>query len=124
MVELGEYKTREVETGETTKSWLGKEKPKTEKRKEWVGNGNFSDATVDGNKTSELLNNKIAELEEQGYDIINISPVESGNWKYQHDGLLNQTTSFLSKRKTYGGGWGYGYGYGYTSGYLILANKK
>lgn len=124
MAELGEYQKAEVETGETKKTLFGGEKKITKTKQIWVGNGKYSDCIVDGHYTAKMLNEKISELENEGYEIVSISPVESGNWSYKFDGLMNKSQSLFSSRTTYGGGYGYGYGYSYTSGYLILAKKK
>jgi hypothetical protein len=60
---------------------------------------------IDGEKLSRHLEDYLNELEYQGYTIVDIVPVISGNDNYRN-------------------GIGYGYAYSFTDGVIIVAKKS
>lgn len=117
---LGNYKTVEVPTGETKKGFFGGEKQVYKKEFKWVQTG-WSDREIDGERLADDIASAVKELNNQGYEVVSINSVMSGNYYYkcEKEGMstFGSTTS---------GGWGYGYGYGYsyTEGVIIIANTN
>ncbi|HFT3112826.1 TPA: hypothetical protein ACH3IE_004993 [Salmonella enterica subsp. enterica serovar Paratyphi B] len=85
-------------------------------KKEIVQKG-WSDCQIDAERLSEDVNNTINNLNDNGFEVISITPVTSGYWgaKYDSGSITNGTGR---------GGYGYGYGYSYIEGVLILAKQK
>lgn len=70
----------------------------------------FSQSKVNAEKLSNDLREAIDELNADGYEVINITPVISGSFDYQHDTIAS-------------GGYGYGYGFSYTDSLIVVAKK-
>jgi hypothetical protein len=107
--------TKEVPTGEKKKGVCGGEKDVTQKVTEWQQTG-YSDRWVDGERLSVDISNAVAKLNEEGYEVVSVTPLTSGEYNYKwelHTGGVNLG----------GGGYGYGYGYSYTEGVTIIAKK-
>ena len=104
----GKYVKVKVPAG-TEKGWFGSEKPTYRKEKQFKQTG-VSDSQVDGPKLAEEINVEVQALNEQGFEVIGITPITSGRYHWQ-------------RTSTQSSGWGYGYGYGYTEGVVILARK-
>lgn len=71
-----------------------------------------SDKTIDIVRLNEDINNEVAELNRSGYEIISITPITSGEYKYNY------------RDSKYNPNWSWSYGFGYTSGVVILAKKN
>jgi len=110
---IGKEVTKKIPTGEKKKGFFGGEKDVTRKVKEWEQTG-YSDRWIDGEKLASDIAQAIAQLNEEGYEVVAVTPVTSGEYDYKYEAKsFNQ------------GGWGYGYGYGYsyTEGVTIIGRK-
>lgn len=116
-----------VETGETKKNLFGKDKPVTKKINKYVDTNKKSDSLIDGASLANNMNLKMKELSEEGYEIISITPVESGSYNANHKmGSISSSKRIFSETEAVSGstGYGYGYGYSYTEGIIITALKR
>ena len=115
---LMKEQTVKVPTGEVKKGLFGGQKEVTRKEKQLVETDEFSDCSVDGERLTADIDQAVAALNNEGYEVISITPVTSGSYQYRY-----QTDKWVST--TGGWGWGYGYGYGFsmTEGVTILARK-
>ncbi|EBR3468898.1 TPA: hypothetical protein G8N71_000671 [Salmonella enterica] len=101
-----------VPTG-NTKRFLGFIDIEEKIRKKEVVQEGWSDCQVDGERLNEDITRTVDKLNQDGFEVISITPVTSGNWGFKYDsGSINNGT---------GRG---GYGYSYTEGVLILAKEK
>ncbi|ECS3195536.1 hypothetical protein BCP47_15765 [Salmonella enterica subsp. enterica serovar Kentucky] len=108
--------TVKVPTG-NTKRFLGFIDIEKKIRKKEVVQEGWSDCQVDGERLNEDITRTVDKLNQDGFEVISITPVTSGNWGFKYDsGSINNGTGR--------GGYGYGYGYSYTEGVLILAKEK
>ena len=96
--EIREPRTIPVRSGK--RGFLGHEKTTTEE--EWVGEG-YSDCEIDGERLQQDVQQAVDGLNEEGYDVVSLVPVESGAYNWSAEG--------------------YSYGYSYTEGVIILARK-
>ena len=112
-IPIGKEKSVKVSTGKKSTGFFGLEKEIFKKEKQWVQTG-FSDCIVDGERLMEDLNNTIKSINEDGYEVVSILPITSGNYNYRtyHGGLAGDSY-----------GYGYGYGYSYTSSMIITIKK-
>ena len=74
---------------------------------------NRSDCEIDGKKFSEDINQTISELETEGYEVVSVTPVTSGRYKYDYEAPIINAADRAS--------FGWGYGFSYTEGVNILA---
>lgn len=74
----------------------------------------LSDCQIDGERLGEDVARAILELNCAGYEIICITAITSGSWKFKYD-----TGAVISGSGR--GGYGYGYGFSYTEGVLLTA---
>ena len=120
--EEGRWKTEKVKVGTTVKKiekglfikkLVDEVVPVCEEQQIWEVL-NRSDCEIDGRKFSENINQAIAELETEGYEVVSVTPVTSGRYKYyyEHPPLI-----YVRER----GSFGWGYGFSYTEGVNILA---
>src|SRR3546814_43979 len=115
----------EVATGETKKGVFGKEKPVTRKEKQRQQTG-WSDCRVDGPRLAIDVQKAIDELNAENYEIIGVTDITSGGYRYQYDSSgISSTRRVMSETEKVSGGGSYGYGYGFshTEGVLIVARK-
>ncbi|NHB86589.1 hypothetical protein [Photorhabdus tasmaniensis] len=105
-----------VPTGKT-KRFLGFFDIEEKIRKKEVVQDGWSDCQIDGDKLNEDVIEAIDKLNSEGFEVISITPVTSGNWTYKYN------TGSISNGNGRGG-YGYGYGYSYTEGVLVLVKKK
>lgn len=122
------YKWEEVKvpTGAVKKTLFGGEKQVTRAEVRKVPNGK-SICKIDGEKLSEDLSTAISSLENDGYEIISITPIISGDFNYEYKSMsLDSSARMLreTEKLSGSGGYGYGYGFSYTEGLLVLAKKK
>ncbi|MEL7799683.1 hypothetical protein [Idiomarina loihiensis] len=113
-VPVGKEKTVKIPTGEkTTGFFFGGEKDVVRREKQWVQTG-FSDCTVDGERLSDDLSIAVEKLNQDGFEVVSVTPVTCGNYDWNfHRGGVNESSY----------GYGYGYGYSYTSSLIITAKK-
>ena len=100
-----------VEKGLFNKKLVDEKIPVYEEKNTWVKTG-ISDSEIDGEEFSVKINQEIELLAESGYEVISITPITSGRYKYDSD-----SEHFRDS----GAGWGWGYGFSYTEGVNILA---
>lgn len=112
---IGKVKTVKVPTGEKKKGIFGGEKDVMVKEKNWEQTG-WSDCEIDGGLLSENLQVAILNLNEEGYEVVSVTPVTSAKYDYK----WNQQKG---ASQWGGSGFGYGYGYSYTEGLTIVAKK-
>ncbi|MBD8567665.1 hypothetical protein IFT86_01400 [Pseudomonas syringae] len=117
---IGEEVTVKVPTGEMTWGLFGT-KEETRKEKQWQQTG-WSDCEVDGERLSKDIEEAVAQLNADGYEIQTILPILSGAYNYE---FKHKDINFPEQMGASGGGWGYGYGYGYsfTEGVTLIARK-
>lgn len=120
-IAVGKEKTVKVPTGETKKGLFGGEKEITRKEKQFVQTG-WSETQIDSERLAKDLEIAINKLNDEGYEVANITPVISGKYNYDYKTDKNYSTS---EKHSYGWGYGYGYGYGYsyTDSLIIIAKK-
>ena len=116
-------KAVDVPTGETKKGFFGGEKQVKRTELKLVQTGS-SDREIDGIRLVDDITLAVNKLNYQGYEIVSITDVTSGNYAFEHNHAGTNSTKGISGYVG-GGGWGYGYGYGYsyTEGVIILAQK-
>ena len=88
--ELGSWRATSIQTGTTTKmvekglfkkTQVEVEVPVFEEQREWVSSG-FSDCEVDGERFSKDIGSAIESLDLEGFEVLSITPVLSGSYKY------------------------------------------
>lgn len=109
-------KTVKIPTGEVKKGFFGIESEVTRKEKQLVQTG-WSDTIIDSERLSNDLNKVVSQLNDEGFEVISITPITSGNYNYDHN---FSSGGFESNGY---GGYGYGYGYSYTSSLIVVAKK-
>lgn len=112
---VGKVQAVKVPTGEKKKGLFGVEKDVMTKEQRWEQTG-WSDCEIDGGQLSEDLQNAILNLNNEGYEVVSVSPVTSAKYNYewaQQKGGVDHG----------GSGYGYGYGYSYTEGFTVVAKK-
>ncbi len=114
---VGEYVTEREQTGEVKKNWLGQKQVVYAEKKVWMETG-YSDCEIDGAKFAQLISVEIQRWAERGFRVLNIIPIQSGNFDYQaqeiqsHHGIFSDSVNIS-------GGTSFGYGFSYTEGVLI-----
>ncbi|WP_217704558.1 hypothetical protein [Pseudoalteromonas sp. McH1-7] len=106
---IGKNKTVKVGTGQYKDGFFG-QKEITTKEEKWEQTG-WSDKEIDGYQLQEDLQVAINDLNNDGFEVVSVSPITSGNYNWEKGPQGNI------------GGYGYGYGYSYTEGMLIVAKK-
>ena len=87
------------------------EMPVFEKYEDMVPTGKYSDIYIDIQEFSNRIMQVCNNLYEEGYDVINISTVINGRYKYDTEWSTD-------------GGAGYGFGYSVTNGVIITAKLR
>lgn len=75
----------------------------------------ISDKTIDIVRLNEDINREIIELNNSGYEVVSITPITSGEYKYDYEAPMINARD----RPSYG----WGYGFSYTCGVIIMAKK-
>jgi hypothetical protein len=101
-------KIREFFIKQYVKNQINNSGTKSEKKKQRFS----SDKDIDIVRLNLDINNEIEKLNNSGYEVISITPITSGEYKYDY--------SVLTSYKI---GYGWGYGFSYTSGVIITAKK-
>lgn len=102
---IGKNVMKDVPTGETKKHFFG-QKPVTEEKMIFQQEG-ISDSCIDGQRLSDDIAACISELNTNGYEVIAVTPITSGNHRHHWDGANGA----------------YGYGFSYTTGVNIVGKK-
>lgn len=100
-----------------TKRFLGLIDIDEKIRQKKIVQDGWSDCQIDGKRLNDDINKAIQSLNDEGYEVVFITPITSGNWALKYE--QNSHTNGNGK-----GSYGYGYGYSYTEGVMLLANKK
>lgn len=111
----GRWDEYEEPTGEIKKGFFG-EKPVMVKKKRWIETNENSDCVIDGKKLAEDMQTTMNSLEQEGFEIIGLSEVLSGNynWKnYSNSGAGNGGASTCAS-----------WGFSVTEGIVITAKKR
>ncbi len=123
-------KNRQIGTNKVTKTkgFLKKEsydveEPIFEEYEEWVPTGERSDTFIDIDGFSKKIMDACNSLAEEGYEVVHISDIIDGKFRYETKALENKNSGVLSG-SSWGGGWGYGYGYSVTDGVVITAKLR
>ena len=74
-----------------------------------------SDKTIDITRLNNDVNIEIENLNNQGYEIISITPITSGQYKYDFEAPIVNARDLPS--------YGWGYGFSYTCGVIVIAKK-
>jgi len=99
------------------------DEPIFEEYEEWVPTGERSDTFIDIGDFSKKIMDACNTLDAEGYDVVHISDVIDGRYKYRFRELENNNPGVMSG-SVWAGGWGYGYGYSVTDGVVITAKLK
>lgn len=115
-IPLGKIKTVKVPTGEKTKGFFGGEKDVVRREEQWIQTG-ISDREIDSGRLARDLQATVSMLNEEGYEVLTVTPVTSGayDWNYDVSSGGNDYNGY--------GGYGYGYGYSYTDSLIVVAKK-
>lgn len=114
---VGEYVIEQEKTGEAKKNWLGQKQEIFTQKRVWKETG-VSNCEIDGAKFAQLISAEIQRWAERGFRVLNIIPIQSGNFDYQaqeiqsHHGIFSDSVNIS-------GGTSFGYGFSYTEGVLI-----
>ncbi|MCC4222415.1 hypothetical protein LL295_02680 [Vibrio campbellii] len=119
-VEKGYWDKQQVQVGseikEVPKGLLRKkqteEVPVFEEQDVWVCTSH-SDKQIDGERFNKIIEETVLKLDMEGFDIISITPVISGQYDYG-DSVRNVNIDVVKS---------YGYGFSYTEGVTILAKS-
>lgn len=126
-VEKGYWDTQQVQVGselkEVPKGLLRKkileEVPVFEEQKISVCTSH-ADKQIDGKEFNKIIEETVSQLDMEGFDIISITPVISGQYDCYDGGVKTGINdAALGHSST-----GYGYGFSYTEGVSILAKSK
>lgn len=122
---VGKTVTVKVPTGEKKKGFFGGEKEVLSQETRWEQTG-WSDREIDGKRLSEDIAEAISSLNKDGYEVVAVLPVISGNYfyKYNAQGVTSSKRILSETEKVSGGAsYGFGYGYSYTEGVSIIARR-
>jgi hypothetical protein len=136
MMELGAYKTTQVQVGtrmaqqrETLSIFSTKarerkmvevEVPVLEERNEWVPNGKYSDCQIDHRAMARLTEEAMNKLDADGYEVLSVTPWDEGNYNWNTDPFIDH--SHIPRGNQLSGS--YGYGYSFTRGMMICAKLR
>ena len=116
-IEVGEYRSIDVPTGQTKKNMFGKEVPITRQEQQYVVTGK-SDCKIDGAQLAKDTNKAVLELEGKGFRVVSITPIVSGDWNVSNGNVTKVEGMIIDRNvKT---DW-FAYGFSYTDGVLIVA---
>jgi hypothetical protein len=118
-----------VPTGEKKKGFFGGEKEVMTKETRWKQTGWSSE--VDGERLSEDIVTVVTSLNQEGYEVVAILPVISGNYFYRYQVLrstyeaegITNFPGILGGRCGSDSSYGFGGGYSYTEGVSIIVKK-
>jgi len=105
--------TSNIEAGEYNRGLFGKQTVEEDIIE-------YSDSEIDGDKFSQLIDDAVKKLNNDGYRVTSITPITSG--KFNHHANVVRTSNVW---EDVDGAHviSYGYGYSYTEGVIILGEK-
>jgi hypothetical protein len=107
----GHYSKVKVPTGKTEPGLFGFEREVTREEQRFVETGR-SDCDIDGQQLASDLACAVAKLNAQGYEVVTVTPVASGNHVSEAQyGLVGELRA------------GMGYGYSFTKGLIVVARQ-
>jgi len=106
--------TSYVATGVMKSKFFGGEREEMTEITRMVESSELSDSRIDGTKLNKNLNKEIKQLNDDGYEVISITPISSGNYNYHQ----------IQPEEKNAVEYGFAYGYSYTEGMIILARKE
>jgi len=116
-IEVGEYRSIDVPTGQTKKNMFGKEVPITRQEQQYFVTGK-SDCKVDGVQLARDTNMAVLDLESKGFRVVSITPIVSGHWNASNGNVTKVEGMIIDRDvKT---DW-FAYGFSYTAGVMIIA---
>ncbi|POP70754.1 hypothetical protein [Pseudomonas syringae] len=117
---VGEEVTVKVPTGEIKQGFFG-EKEVMRKETRWQQTG-WSDCQIDGERLSKDVEDAVARLNADGYEIQTVLPILSGAYgyalKYRYE-MRHDRTDLDSRDLSYV----FSYGYSFTEGVTLVAKK-
>ncbi len=126
MMEIGEWKTTKIKTGtkkiKRTQGVFNKkevvvEKPIYETTRRWVTSGKRSDVQIDADDFGLKIATACNELDQDGYDVVEMIPILRGNYQYQKDkGILQKGSGTIGQSISFG--------YSITDGVTIIAKRR
>lgn len=126
MMEIGEWKTTKIKTGtkkiKRTQGVFNKkevvvEKPIYETKRQWVTSGKRSDVQIDSEDFGLKIATACNELDNNGYDIVEMIPILRGNYQYQKDkGILQKGSGTIGQSISFG--------YSLTDAVTIIAKRR
>lgn len=105
-----------VPTGEIKKGFFGREKEVARKERKVIQTG-VSNSKIDGIALGIAIDQAVSSLNQDGYEIVSITPVTSGSYDFR------EISSSMATGQPIIEGGGYGYGFSFTSGVLLLGRK-
>ena len=91
--------------------------PPAPPRPEPMGQAGATDCEIDGEALARDVQQRIDDLERDGYEVVTVVPISSGGYGYEREFRRHWESWFSA-------GAGYGYGYSYTEGVLVLARQR
>nr|WP_232906098.1 hypothetical protein [Pseudomonas syringae] len=117
---IGEEVSVKVPTGEIKKGFFG-DKEIMKKETQWQQTG-WSDCQIDGERLSKDVEDAVAQLNADGYEIQTVLPILSGAYdyalKYRYE-IRHNRTELNPGDQSYV----FGYGYSFTEGVTLVAKK-
>lgn len=117
---IGEEVSVKVPTGEIKKGFFG-DKEIMKKETQWQQTG-WSDSQIDGERLSKDVEDAVAQLNADGYEIQTVLPILSGAYdyalKYRYE-IRHNRTELNPGDQSYV----FGYGYSFTEGVTLVAKK-
>ena len=111
----GLWEEYEEHTGETKSGFFG-EKAVTVKKKRWVELNEYRDDYIDGVRLSRDTEKALNQLESEGFDILNITPVMSGQYSWTKYGTSGPNSGAAPTCASWG--------YSVTEGLMVTAKKR
>ena len=112
----GRWEEYEEATGETKKGFFGGEKAVTVKKRRWVVLNEDSEDSIDGARLSRDTEKVLNQLESEGFDVLNITPVISGQYSWTR---YDKSTPQSGAADTCAS-----WGYSVTEGVMVTAKKR
>jgi hypothetical protein len=114
-VKKGRWEEYEEPTGEVKKGLFGT-KAITVKKRRWVELNEYSENRINGKRLSDDTQKILSELESSGYEVLNITPVISGNYSWKEYSSSSRASGVADTCASWG--------YSVTEGIMITAKKS
>ncbi len=112
----GQWEEYEEATGETKKGFFGGERAVTVKKKRWVELNEYRDDRIDGARLSQDTELALNQLEAEGFEVLSITPVISGNYSWTNYSKSSVNSGAASTCASWG--------YSVTEGVIVTARKS